>query len=51
MIERMRRLREEMLAVSGLLKKAGYSRHSAEMFGAARMLKTWIEGIEKEIGE
>lgn len=49
-LPRMIRLREEMLAVSGMLKKAGYIDHGAEMFGAAKILKTWIVGIEKEMG-
>ena len=30
------------------LKEEGYIEHRSELFGAARILDTWIEGIEKE---
>lgn len=47
-ISRLEALREEMLRCSGLLKKYGYEEHGAEMFGAAKILLTWIEGIPNE---
>lgn len=47
-IQRLERLREEMLRCSGLLKKYGYEEHGAEMFGAAKILLTWIDGIPNE---
>ena len=42
---RLERLREEMLACSGLLKKYDWKEKATEMRGAADTLKTWINGI------
>lgn len=47
-IQRLERLREEMLACSGILKKYGWDDHAGEMFGAAKILLTWIKGIGEE---
>lgn len=47
-IQRLVVLREEMLRCSGLLKKYGHEEHGKEMFGAAKILLTWIEGISNE---
>lgn len=47
-IQRLETLREEMLRCSGLLKKYGYEERGKEMFGAAKILLTWIEGIGNE---
>lgn len=47
-LERLETLREEMLRCSGILKKYGYVDHGKEMFGAAKILKTWVDGIGKE---
>lgn len=46
--DRMERLREEMLRVSGLLKKYEWEEKATEMRGAADTLKTWINGILDE---
>lgn len=48
LLQQMKRLRTDMVVVSTALKKAGYAEHGEEMSGAAKMLKTWINGIGKE---
>lgn len=48
LIERLARLRGEMLRCSGILKLQGYPEHGKEMFGASKMLATWIKGIQAE---
>ena len=45
----MRKLKSDMLNVSANLKRFGYEAHAKEMRGAAKILQTWINGIQKDL--
>ncbi len=41
-------LKKHMIGCSVMLDDCGHWYHANELFGASKMLQTWIDGIEKE---